>query len=307
MFNRRKFIQNAGLATLAFGIGKFPFEALAEGALEKLVLLHTNDTHSRMEPFPEGSRFEGMGGISRRATLIKSIRSREKNVLLVDAGDIFQGTPYFNFYLGEPEIKSMSMMGYDLATLGNHDFDAGLDGLKRQLPNASFDFVSANYDFKDTILENEFKPYKVFQKGNIKIGILGLGIKLEGLVPPSLYGNTKYTDPVKAANKYSEILKNDYNCNYVIALSHLGFRYADPERISDHTIASQTENIDMIIGGHTHTFLDEPVLLKNKLGKDVIINQVGWGGIRLGRIDLYFDKKNMKIFSLKPNTVILDK
>ena len=121
--------------------------------------------------------------MAQRAGLINSIREKEDHVLLLDAGDIFQGTPYFNFYGGELEFKLMSTMKYDAATLGNHDFDNGLIGLKKQLPFAKFPFLIANYDFSKTILKDKFNPYKIFNKGGIKIGVFGIGIELEGLVP----------------------------------------------------------------------------------------------------------------------------
>jgi 5'-nucleotidase len=231
-----------------------------------------------------------MGGVARRAALIESIRKENPNVLLLDAGDIFQGTPYFNYYGGELEFKLMSMMKYDLATIGNHDFDNGIDGLYAQLPNAGFEFVSANYDFKNTVMNGQVKPYKIFDKDGVKVGVFGLGIGLEGLVDKKNYKETVYNDPLTVAQDMSRILKHEKKCDLVICLSHIGYQYKnDPDKISDTKLATLTQDIDLIIGGHTHTFLDKPTVLKNAAGKDVLVNQVGCYGINLGRIDFYFE------------------
>lgn len=298
---RRQFIRKAGMGALVAGTSLVPGWAAAAGLLkpevEKLTILHTNDVHSRLDPFPmDGGRYQGMGGAARRATLLRKIREEEEHVLLLDAGDIFQGTPYFNFFNGELEMKLMSQMRYDAATLGNHDFDGGIDGFHQQMGHANFPFVICNYDLSDTILHQKTKPYQVFEKGAMRIGVLGVGIKLEGLVLPSLYKNTRYLDPIEEANKNAAILKRELNCDYVICLSHLGFRYRSG-RVSDHTLAENSRDIDLIIGGHTHTFLKEPVELANAVGKPVIINQVGFGGIWLGRLDVYFSKRRKGFLS----------
>ncbi|MEO1411873.1 MAG: metallophosphatase [Bacteroidota bacterium] len=294
--NRRAFVRKFGTGTLLLGASAWPWEALAaRGEIQQLTILHTNDVHSRMEPFPmDGGRHQGMGGAARRAALIKQIRAEAEQVLLLDAGDIFQGTPYFNFFGGELEMKLMSEMGYDAATIGNHDFDAGLEGLHRQLPHTQFPLINANYDFSDTVMNGQTTPYQVFKKGGIKVGITGVGIELAGLVPKDKYGRTRYTDPIAAANHKAAILKGDYGCDYVICLSHLGFRYDSPQRVSDHTLAQQSQGIDLILGGHTHTFLDAPVRVINAEGEAVLIHQVGWAGLRLGRIDVYFEKRRQR-------------
>ena len=302
---RRSFIKNLGGAAvpmaLGLGAGMFPWKLAAEElenlGLSKLTILHTNDVHSRLEPFPmDGGRNQGLGGVARRASLIRQIRQEEEQVLLFDCGDIFQGTPYFNFFNGELEIKLMSQMGYDAATIGNHDFDAGIEGLYRQLPHADFPFVIANYDFSDTIMDRQTVPYHLFQKGDLRIGVLGVGIELRGLVPDQLYKNTRYLDPIPVANRYAALLKNDYKCDYVICLSHLGFHY-DDDQVSDHVLAARSKDIDLILGGHTHTFLEEPVQVKNAEGKPILVNQVGWAGILLGRIDVYFERRRRKHLS----------
>ena len=190
----------------------------------------------------DGGRNQGLGGASRRARLIEQIRAEEEQVLLLDAGDIFQGTPYFNYFEGELEFKLMSAMGYDAATIGNHDFDAGIEKLEEQLPHADFPFLISNYDFSDTVMNGKTQGYKIFHKGPLKIGVFGLGIELEGLVPKNLYGNTQYQDPIKVAKEYAGKLKQDKKCDYVICLSHLGHRYSG-DKVSDIDIAAASSDI----------------------------------------------------------------
>ena len=290
MNNRRKFLKQSSLGI--FGLSIIPNLSFAKKENISITILHTNDMHSHIHPFKSG-RNKGKGGVAARASLIKKIRDKNEHVLLFDAGDIFQGTPYFNFYEGELEFKLMSEMQYDAATLGNHDFDNGLNGLKKQLKHANFPFLIANYDFSNTILKNKFKPYKIFNKGGIKIGVFGIGIELKGLVPKELYNGTIYQDPIKTANFYAKKLKEEYNCNLIICLSHLGFKYKS-EKVSDFILAENSKNIDLIIGGHTHTFLKNAVIRKNIEKKDVIINQVGWAGINIGKIVFSFRQNRAK-------------
>lgn len=286
---RRDFIQKTAASSALLGLSGVSLSSFSTIDTKKITILHTNDTHSHIDPFPaDHPKNPNMGGAARRAAIIESIRKEEKNVLLLDAGDIFQGTPYFNYYGGELEFKLMSMMQYDVATMGNHDFDNGIDGFYAQLPNAKFDFVSANYDFKNTVLNDIVKPYKIILKDGIKIGIFGLGVQLDGLVDKKLYKETVYNNPIEVAQDMTRILKEEKKCDLVICLSHLGFKYKDePEKPSDIVLAQKTKNIDLIIGGHTHTFLDKPVIEKNSEGKEVLINQVGCFGVNLGRIDFY--------------------
>ncbi|MBP7174173.1 MAG: metallophosphatase [Cloacibacterium sp.] len=300
--NRKSFLKTLGGGTLALSLTPdFIFanslKIVDENSPYRLTVLHTNDQHSRIEPFDaSNARNPNQGGVARRASLIEQIRSKEKNVLLLDSGDIFQGTPYFNMFGGELELKLMSMMGYDAGTMGNHDFDNGLDGFLKVLPNAQFPFICSNYDFKNTILDGKTHPFKIFKKGGIKVGIFGLGINLDGLVGKKQYQETQYINPVDVAQHYSNYLKKDKKCDLVICLSHLGYEYKNEENlISDRKLVAQTENIDLILGGHTHTFLPEPQSVQNRQGKNVLINQVGFAGLLLGRIDFYFDKnKNIK-------------
>ncbi|MFC6858463.1 bifunctional metallophosphatase/5'-nucleotidase [Zunongwangia atlantica] len=285
---RRNFIQQTSAASAFVGLGGLSSLSFSE-APKHITILHTNDVHSHIEAFgPDHHRNPNMGGVAKRAVLIEKIRKENPNTLLLDAGDIFQGTPYFNFYGGELEFKLMSKLKYDASTLGNHDFDNGIDGLYAQLPHADFDFLISNYDFSNTIMDGHTKSYKVFTKNGVRIGVFGVGIELKGLVNDKLYKETKYLDPIEMATDMSNTLKNEENCDLVICLSHLGYKY-DSEKVDDHKLASKTENIDLIIGGHTHTFLDEPTIVKNKADKNVMINQVGCYGLYLGRVDFYLN------------------
>jgi 5'-nucleotidase len=303
--NRRNFVRTLSLGGMYVMAGKFPaYAAVDDVDLVKIVILHTNDVHSRVEPFPmDGSRNQGKAGVAKRAVLIDKVRAANEHVLLLDAGDIFQGTPYFNFYGGEVEIKLMSAMKYDAGTIGNHDFDGGMDGLLKQLPHATFPLLNSNYDFSDTILNGKIEDYRIFNKGGIKIGVFGVGIELEGLVPSKLYLNTIYNDPIKSAQKTSSFLKNEMGCDYVICLSHLGFKYEE-NKVSDHTLAAETEFIDLIIGGHTHTFLQEAITLPNKIQKPVIVNQVGFAGIMLGQLDVVFERNKKGKCTTCSNTTV---
>ena len=293
MPNRRDFLIKMAGGAASLGLFSLPLDLFADDVV-KLTILHTNDVHSHIDPFPDNHpRWPGMGGVARRAALIRKIRREEKNVLLLDVGDFFQGTPYFNIYGGEVELKLMSEMGYDASTVGNHDFDNGLDGLVKQLPNATFPLLNANYDFSDTPMNGRTLPYKIFTRQDLKIGVFGLGIELAGLVDKKLAGETRYLDPVEKAAEMSHLLKNKMGCDLVICLSHLGYKYEDT-KISDEVLAKQSRNIDLILGGHTHTFLDEPVPYKNRDGKDILVAQAGWAGLRLGRIDYYIQRKSGK-------------
>ncbi|MDG2431536.1 metallophosphatase [Flavobacterium sp.] len=287
---RRDFIEKTAAGTALLGISG-SLSSFQSSGVKHLTILHTNDVHSHIDPFPaDDPRNANMGGVARRAALIESVRNENPNVLLLDAGDIFQGTPYFNYYGGELEFKLMSMMQYDLSTIGNHDFDNGLQGLFAQMPHAKFEFVSANYDFKNTVMDGLVKPYKIFNKNGIKVGVFGIGIELNGLVDKKMYLETVYSDPVEASQEMVRILKKEQGCDIVICLSHLGYNYKnEPNKISDLKLAALTKDIDLIIGGHTHTFLDKPTVVKNLDNQDVLVNQVGCYGINLGRIDFYLD------------------
>lgn len=291
--NRRQFLKTLGLA----GAGAFAgYAALGQQGhdknTKKITLLHTNDTHSRLDPYPfNDPNYPNMGGYARRAALINHFRQNDPQLLLLDAGDIFQGTPYYNMYGGEPELRLMSKMKYDAATIGNHEFDNGLEGLDKVLPFAEFPFVSSNYDFSGTILAGKIKDHLLLERNTIKIGIYGLGIKLQGLVGRDLYADTIYNDPIEVARSIEQTLRKEHGCQLIICLSHLGFRYEE-DRPSDMMLATNTMYTDIIIGGHTHTLLDPPTVVENQRGKNVAIGQSGYGGVRIGKMDIYFDREN---------------
>ncbi|WP_339610507.1 metallophosphatase [uncultured Planktosalinus sp.] len=299
---RRNFIKQTAAVSALLAAGSFGISAFSSASNRKnITILHTNDTHSRLDPFPSNdARYAGKGGVARRATLIESIRKENPNTLLLDAGDYFQGTPYFNFYGGELELKFMSMLGYDAATIGNHEFDNGLEGLLAPLPQANFPIISSNYDFSNTVLDGFVEKYKIFEKDGVKIGVFGLGVELEGLVTKKLFQETGYLDPIEISQEMTRILKKEKQCDLIICLSHLGYRY-EIDKISDLKLAQNTRDIDLIIGGHTHTFLPKPTVINNIDGQEVIINQVGFGGINLGRIDFYFEEK--QIDEVKSNLI----
>ena len=259
-------------------------------ARNRLTILHTNDTHSNIDPFPENhSKYPGKGGVARRFELIEKIRREEENVILLDAGDIFQGTPYFNKFGGVLEMKLMSHLGYDAATMGNHDFDGGMQGFVDAQKYADFPFVCSNYGFQNTPIDGHTKGYTIITRSKLKIGVFGIGVEMKGLVPDSKYGETKYLNPIDVANDKARLLKGK-GCDLVICLSHLGYSY-ESDKVSDLVLARKTENIHLIIGGHTHTFLEKPTEEKNLNGETVLINQVGWAGINLGRIDFEIENK----------------
>ena len=269
---RRNFIQQTAASTALVTLGGLGLQSFVSPKMKKITILQTNDVHSHIDPFgPEDGRNANKGGVARRASLVEAIRKENPNTLLLDAGDIFQGTPYFNYYGGELEFKLMSMLKYDAATLGNHDFDNGISGLYKQLPHADFEFVSANYDFTNTLMDTHVKPYKIFNKDGIKIGVFGLGIELDGLVIQKLYKETKYLDPIEMTQDMSRILKEEKQCDLVICLSHLGYHYRDEgERVSDLILARKTKDIDLIIG-------DIPILFyQNRPLKRMLLEKMYW-------------------------------
>jgi len=290
--NRRKFISNTTASSAFVGLGGLSLNSCFLDTKKKITILHTNDVHSHIDPFPAThSDYPNLGGIARRATLVEAIRKENPHTLLFDAGDIFQGTPYFNFYGGELEFKLMSMLKYDAATIGNHDFDNGIEGLLAQLPHAKFQFISSNYDFTNTLINGYTKPYEIYTVDGIKIGVYGLGIQLEGLVTQKLYKETVYLNPIEIAQDTERKLKEEEQCDLIICLSHLGYQYSS-DKPDDIKLAAQTAYTNLIIGGHTHTFLNRPTIVKNTANLAVLVNQVGCFGVNLGRIDFYFDAEN---------------
>jgi 5'-nucleotidase len=252
--------------------------------LRPIHILHTNDFHSHIEPFAANdAKYPNQGGISRIKSQIDNIRLKEKHTILLDCGDIMQGTPYFNIFGGAMEIEWMNRAGYKAGTIGNHDFDNGLDSLAQWVNQANFPFVNSNYKTKGTVLEGLLKPYTILTINDRKIGITGVGINPEGLVPEANCRGIIYTDPINAANGIAKQLVKDHKCDMVILLSHLGFSYNN-DQVDDKHLAKNSEYIDLILGGHTHTFMDKPFETTNKIGKRVIIHQVGWAGLKLGHL-----------------------
>jgi 5'-nucleotidase len=288
---RRRFIKNSSV--IAAASLTLPSVVLKERnqRVKCITILHTNDTHSNIDPFPENhAKYPGMGGVEKRFELIQQIRSEQEHVILLDAGDIFQGTPYFNKYGGILEMKLMTALGYDVGTMGNHDFDGGLEGFAKARTYADFPFVCGNYDFKNTPVDGLTAPTTLIEKGGLKIGVFGVGVELQGLVPDSKFGETKYLSPIEVAQDCVRELQ-EKNCDLIICLSHLGYSY-ETDKISDLKLAQETKGIHLIIGGHTHTFLEEPTEVLNLDGEITLVNQVGWAGINLGRIDFEIEKKS---------------
>jgi 5'-nucleotidase len=303
--NRRNFIRKTALVGLgAASLGGGPVLA-RPAAGRRLVLLHTNDMHSRLDAFPsDGGKYQGKGGLEARASVIQQIRDEGFPVLLVDAGDIFQGTPYFNIFKGAPEIAAMTLMGYDAATPGSSDFSAGLANLATQWKLASFPMLACNYGVTETPLENILFPYHIIERGNLVIGVLGVGMDLKGRVPDGLIKGIEFRDPIKCVNETTSLLKKK-GCELVVCLSHLGDYYKDGN-ISDAILARENLGIDIIIGAQTHRFFQQPLKYVNKGGGDTLVSQMGWGGVQLGRIDYFFPKSG-STKTLKANRVVLDK
>lgn len=303
MINRRRFLTTsvlfgAAAATMPRGLSVFnpgtaPPKELTPylGAAETVVtILHTNDTHSQIDPIGvNDKRNAGKGGVARRATLVKSIRKENPNTLLIDAGDVLQGTPYFNFYKGEVEYKAMSAIGYDAGTLGNHEFDNGVDALAAALRFANFDLVSSNYDVKGTALEPIVKPFVVKTVGGIRIGLFGLGISPVALITPANFKGVTFLDPVVTARNMVKTLREEQRCSLVVCMSHLGYLETPrPNSVGDSQLVAQVDGIDFIASGHTHTFMQQPVKQKQPCGAETLIFQVGKSGINLGRVDFTF-------------------
>ena len=301
MTSRREFLRASMLTGLSLSLPRVtsPFSRatnystlwaplLRPNPRETLItVLHTNDTHSQIDPILENDKtYAGKGGVARRATLVKRIRNENPNTLLIDAGDVLQGTPYFNFFKGEVEYKAMSMIGYDAGTLGNHEFDNGVESLSKALQFANFDIVSTNYDVRGTLLENKVKTHVVKQVGGVRVGLFGMGVSPEGLITPDNFKPVKYLDPVRMARGVVKLLREQERCQLVFGMSHLGY-FPNPKEndIGDTQVAAQVDGIDFIASGHTHTFMKAPVLQKTPNGGNTVIFQVGRSGIYVGRVD----------------------
>lgn len=253
---------------------------------QNLILLHTNDTHSRIEPVPETDKYNpNLGGVIRRAAYVEKMRNEHENVLLFDAGDFLQGTPYFNMFKGEVEVEAMNMLKYDAVTLGNHEFDYGMDVLVNLVKKADFPIVCTNYDFSETEIADIIKPYHIIYKDGVKIGIVGANIDPKGLVASTHYEGMKFLLPTETINKTAEMLRNDYKVDMVICLSHMGIQ-------NELKLAENSRNIDIIIGGHSHTFMQKPSIRNNLDGKEVLVFQTNGRGVYVGRIDVEINKVN---------------
>ena len=284
--NRRIFLKNSTIL-LASGFLMRYAHALSPRK-NTWSILHTNDFHSRFLPFPSNHRrYSNQGGIARLTDLVGKIKQQHEHVTLFDSGDVFQGTPYFNVFKGHPELQWMQRMGYDATTLGNHDFDMGVEHVFALRKQYNTPTLLLNYSFDKGSDHGVIQPYKIIEKGPVRIGVTGVCIDLIGLQGETNRGSFRYFDPVEKLQEQVNFLRKKKNCDAVVVLSHLGYQYQS-EKIDDFKMAQRTEGIDVILGGHTHTFLDEPTVLKNKAGKKVIINQAGWAGLKLGHLQFEY-------------------
>lgn len=253
-----------------------------------LTILHTNDTHSQVEPTdPQAKKNANLGGYARRMGLIAQERQADPNLLLLDAGDFSQGTPYFNFYKGRVEIDAMNRMGYDAGTFGNHEFDNGTDTLAMLVKRANYPILCANYDCTGTALEGLVKPYTIIRRAGHKIGIIGIGVSPVDLISEEKFGGIHYLEPVPVINQYADELRNKKHCDLVIVLSHLGTDNSNG--CSDEDIVSELHNVDLIIGGHTHHIINGERLLDADQ-HEVVLAQAGKAGMQIGKIVLAFDE-----------------
>ena len=263
--------------------------ATALGFSQDLVILHVNDTHSHEEPLRDGGEQGGMGGVIERAAYVDSVRAAvgKKNVLLLHAGDYSQGTSYFTELGGDIEIDLINAMKYDVVTLGNHEFDNGIEELARRLGNLKCPVVCANYDFSELVLGKYVKPYAIVRKGGMKIGVIGLLTDVTRVVQRSIADKMKRFDDIEVANKWADYLKNEEHCDMVIALTHIGF---DSVGMNDPALVAGTRNIDLVVGGHSHTFLTDAEYRNNLDGRPVPIVQDGCWGLFVGQVDVYRNK-----------------
>jgi len=254
---------------------------------QDLVILYTNDVHSNIEPAASGEN-AGIGGYQRIANYVDHVRADHKNVLLLDAGDYNQGTPYYTLFKGEVEVKIMNALKYDAATIGNHEFDDGQHALAERLKYANYQTLCSNYDFSKSPLDGMVKPYIVIEKGGKRIGIIGATLNIDGVVSASGRKDLVYKPPIPIVNKLAKRLKRKESCDLVILLSHLGYSEGSQARPGDILVAKKSKDIDIIIGGHTHTYLATPTIVPNSTGSPVIVTQAGSSGVNVGRLDITF-------------------
>lgn len=257
---------------------------LAAQNVKELLIYHTNDMHSRIEPFAAyypDTALAGKAGVIRRAAFIRDERKKHKDLLLFDSGDFSQGSPYYNLFKGEVEVKMMNEMKYDAGTIGNHEFDFGLDNMARLFRMTKFPIVCANYAVEGTVLEGLVKEYTVIERNGVRIGVFGLGAPLDGLVAHANYGNVKFEDPVSEGQRIADLLRNEEQCDLVVCLSHLGW---NGEPYSDVELIENTRNIDIVLGGHSHSYFEGPRYYKNLDGKEIPVQQMGKHAAFVGRM-----------------------
>ena len=256
---------------------------------KELVILHTNDTHSCIYPLSSNladTTLAGRGGYLRRINMIKQEREKAPELLLFDSGDFSQGSPYYTLFKGDIEVNLMNMMGYDACTIGNHEFDYGLENMARLFRMCKFPVLCANYDFTGTPVEGLVKPYTIIKRNGIKIGIFGLSPKMDGLVDYKNCKGVKFIDPVQKAGEMADLLKKKMKCDVVICISHIGWDMG--KLTDDQDVIGGTRNIDIVLGGHSHTYLEKPKFVKNADGKDIPVDQNGKHALYVGKIIMQY-------------------
>ena len=268
------------------------FTAVGAYAQKHLVVLHTNDTHSCIMPLNPNladTAVAGRGGFLRRVAMIKEERAKNPDLLLIDSGDFSQGSPFYTMFKGDVEIGLMNLMGYDAVTIGNHEFDFGMENMARIFKMAKFPVVCANYDFTGTCVEGLVKPYVIIKRNGLKIGLFGLSPQLEGLVDLSKCKGVTYLDPVEVGNRVAAELKHDKKCDVVICVSHLG--WLRPDEMGDQKLLASSKDIDLVLGGHSHSYFKALRYVNNADGKAVPVDQNGKNAMYVGKLTLSFDKK----------------
>ena len=268
------------------------FTAVGAYAQKHLEVLHTNDTHSCIMPLNPNladTAVAGRGGFLRRVAMIKEERAKNPDLLLIDSGDFSQGSPFYTMFKGDVEVGLMNLMGYDAATIGNHEFDFGLENMARIFKMAKFPVVCANYDFTGTCVEGLVKPYVIIKRNGLKIGLFGLSPQLEGLVDLSKCKGVTYLDPIEVGNRVAAELKHDKKCDVVICVSHLG--WLRPDEMGDQKLLTSSKDIDLVLGGHSHSYFKDLRYVNNANGKAVPVDQNGKNAMYVGKLTLSFDKK----------------
>ena len=259
---------------------------------KQLVILHTSDTHSCIYPLNpnlKDTTVAGRGGFIRRIEMLKQQRQQDPDLLLFDCGDFSQGSPYYTLFRGDVEVGLMNRMGYDAATIGNHEFDFGLDNMARLFRMANFPIVCSNYDVTGTVLEGLVKPYVVIKRKGVKIGVFALAPMLDGLVEKANYGGIVYLDPVAKTKEMVSLLRDKLKCDMVVCLSHIGWDSHNGP--NDPETFSQTRGVDLVLGGHSHTYFETLRYVKNLDGKEIPVDQNGTHALFVGRMVLDFKKR----------------